>query len=733
MYKLREYNIASSNNLTLSIDKVREDLVWGDKGGGGGGSTNLFDELDTRKEFKDTAFWQTEIKTGKDGKATLDFELPDNLTTWVIVAKASSGEDLFGQEKVEIISNLNYQIFPSLPRFVTYGDKLNVGALLQNNTDKDIDASIEIISNVSGNEEVLLTEPITIAANKGEIYEVAIEATSTDPLVKFQFNLYKGEEKLDSVLKEIPLNFATHYETNSTTGKLNFSATEIIEVSDDAIYSNLDLEVTPSLAKNIGQEKEYITKYNYYCTDQTSSKLISYLGLRNLNDLDGLNDKEVSALVSKLYDLQLSSGGWDFWNKQYSQANIENTAYALYALYIAEGNGISVSSTVVNKGVDRLEILLKTDKNSTTLTSRALGIYVTSLYESKSTESLINNIYDKVYDNSAKAWLVMSLDKNSSRYDELMNDLINSGTLSAGLIYWESNDSSTYYYSDSNENVTATVLLTLIRDGGYDSLTEKGMMWLRDNENNNYSTFSVASVINTVSNYRIDRDEIIDGDIKFSALLNNKDICIECSEESLTVGNLDKLNELTLYNFSNHNQYYRLNLNTYPDFSDIRPVSHGFTIFEEIESIDGVIENIKEGDIIKHTLYIISEGDYSQVLVEAPIAAGYELVNFNLGTVDQSLKSKIDNDYNYFARNSDISNNSYTNLGYLITRERLLGDRVGLLMSNLPKGAYKYEYLTRATFSGEYNVNPPKVNLMYSPDVFGIGKTAKVMINEISR
>src|SRR6185503_18496191 len=35
-----------------------------------------------RKNFKDTAFWQPDVVTGADGKATVKVNLPDNLTTW---------------------------------------------------------------------------------------------------------------------------------------------------------------------------------------------------------------------------------------------------------------------------------------------------------------------------------------------------------------------------------------------------------------------------------------------------------------------------------------------------------------------------------------------------------------------------------------------------------------------------------------------------------------------------
>src|SRR5260370_15319907 len=45
-----------------------------------------------RREFKDTAFWQPDVVTGGDGKATVSFKLPDNLTTWRATARAVTAD-----------------------------------------------------------------------------------------------------------------------------------------------------------------------------------------------------------------------------------------------------------------------------------------------------------------------------------------------------------------------------------------------------------------------------------------------------------------------------------------------------------------------------------------------------------------------------------------------------------------------------------------------------------------
>ena len=43
-----------------------------------------------RKNFKDTAFWQPDVITGADGRATVKVDLPDNLTTWRATARLTA-------------------------------------------------------------------------------------------------------------------------------------------------------------------------------------------------------------------------------------------------------------------------------------------------------------------------------------------------------------------------------------------------------------------------------------------------------------------------------------------------------------------------------------------------------------------------------------------------------------------------------------------------------------------
>ena len=57
-----------------------------------------------RRNFKDTAFWQPDVITGADGKATVKVTLPDNLTTWRATARGVTADTKVGATKYKVVA-----------------------------------------------------------------------------------------------------------------------------------------------------------------------------------------------------------------------------------------------------------------------------------------------------------------------------------------------------------------------------------------------------------------------------------------------------------------------------------------------------------------------------------------------------------------------------------------------------------------------------------------------------
>src|SRR6185295_12170326 len=103
---------------------------------------------EVRGDFRDTAYWNPSVITNADGEATVDITLPDNLTTWRLDARGVTQDTLVGQGTVDIIATKDLLIRPVTPRFFVVGDRVQLAAVVNNNTPDDL--SVDVILAGSG-------------------------------------------------------------------------------------------------------------------------------------------------------------------------------------------------------------------------------------------------------------------------------------------------------------------------------------------------------------------------------------------------------------------------------------------------------------------------------------------------------------------------------------------------------------------------------------------------------
>src|SRR5207247_1148591 len=101
---------------------------------GGGEEERIPNVTNVRKEFKTLAFWQGSLKTGKDGKAEFNFTVPDNLTTYRVVAIGQTKANQFGGDASATVKvSKPLLINAALPRFLRDGDEVELRAVVQQN------------------------------------------------------------------------------------------------------------------------------------------------------------------------------------------------------------------------------------------------------------------------------------------------------------------------------------------------------------------------------------------------------------------------------------------------------------------------------------------------------------------------------------------------------------------------------------------------------------------------
>ena len=102
------------------------------------------DNVSMRENFQETAFFNPNILTDADGRASIRFTLPESVTSWRFLALAHTTDVSSGLIEAVATARKDLMIQPNLPRFVRQGDKTQIEAKVTNMTAKDIKAKARI-------------------------------------------------------------------------------------------------------------------------------------------------------------------------------------------------------------------------------------------------------------------------------------------------------------------------------------------------------------------------------------------------------------------------------------------------------------------------------------------------------------------------------------------------------------------------------------------------------------
>ncbi len=332
--------------------------------------------VQVRTDFRSTVFWQPDVITDKDGKATVKVKYPDSLTGWKATARAVSADNQFGIADTTVRTRQPLIVRLEAPRFFVVGDTVTISAVVNNNTEEAQLVRVPLV--VEG--IVLLPMPvdhdeISVPA-KGEArvdWKVSVpKAGAVKLLVKAigpghadamekTFVAYEhGIEKFISKSGKAP--------GDDITVKLELPH----ERKPDSTM--LTVQITPSLAVTMLDALPYLVDYPYGCTEQTMSrflpavitaKTLRDLGLRpedvmgrvfggietnsaaathpkGKKDLEEL-DKMEKASLERLYNFQHADGGWGWWKQ--GESDHWMTAYVVWGLTLARDAGIRVKDT----------------------------------------------------------------------------------------------------------------------------------------------------------------------------------------------------------------------------------------------------------------------------------------------------------------------------------------------------------------------------------------------------
>lgn len=736
--------------LSVDTSETRKQVVgqrvWGEKGdeeGGGGAEAakamSLLSEVELRGNFKFTAYWNPDIRTDEYGNAEISFFLPDNLTTFRIMAVAQTGDSCFGRSESLFKVAKPLLLQAALPRFARIHDEFQAGVVVHNYSEEKGNVTLEC-----------QTKGITLLGNK-TMFQFSLPAGKSKEILfpfkaenegkaDFMFRAKMGQEE-DGLEVSLPIVRPRPQESTALFSSTDKTTKESIKIPEHSLLeeSIINFHAAASALYGLKGSVDYLTNYPYLCLEQRLSSILPYtVGHNvivdfNLSEMDKKEIKEfIQNTIKDIYSYQKENGGFGLWPDSQHDSPF-NTCYAVFTLLKAQQIGYEIDNSSLANAENYLRNILKgrIRRQNYPYSSRSwntiqcYALYVLAL--SGRPESEYNDkLFAAKEDLSlfAKTLLLKALYLGRGTLQAqniLLDDLQNKIKVDSVSAHFEDDEGreGTWIYS-SNIRTTSLILQTMLEIGADTAFIPEIARWIVEKRRagrwtNTQDNFYVFHALNDfyVKYEKVQPDfklliELEGNKILEDTFKHNRQQ-VSQNKLALTPFESGKTVPLNIKLTGEGTLYYEIRM-TYIPLQKLEPRDEGFTIYKEITDMNGKpLEEIKAGTLAVVTLQIIVPQESLFVVVNDPLPAGLEPVNpdFRTESEEEQLQSALSFD----------NNHRWWWQGF--NHIEMHDDRVLLFADSLSPGIHTHRYLVRALTYGTFNAPGSKIEKMYAPEVFG--------------
>jgi len=308
-----------------------------------------------RSLFRSTAFYVASATTNEHGDATVHARLPDNLTTYRVMAVAMSAGDRFGSGQSTLLVTRPLVARPTLPRFVRPGDSLVAGAAVNARDGQPRGVAVQAAADglrLQGDAR----RNIVLERRRGGEARFSFHAPPRDSApdsVTVRLHASDGTNA-DAVQMRLPMRPDFHPRAHVAIGVVRDSASVIIPLPSDidAERSRVSLRLGTSPLPAMLAAYDWVRVYPYDCTEQITSAgrilLAVWKTTRNQNPtaLGGDPRPRLQELVEELSRRQRPDGGIRYWY-DHEWTSPWLSAYVGLFLLDARDAGIAVDSATI--------------------------------------------------------------------------------------------------------------------------------------------------------------------------------------------------------------------------------------------------------------------------------------------------------------------------------------------------------------------------------------------------
>ncbi|MBT8491873.1 MAG: hypothetical protein KJO07_02335, partial [Deltaproteobacteria bacterium] len=345
----------SATNLNR-IARLNDPLGYDADEGGDAGS----DKDPIRSKFVSSAHWAPELYTGGDGRVAFEFQAPDNLTAFRLMAVAADKGQRFGSgdDRVRIAKKVMAK--PMLPRFLTAGDEALVGVVIHNRTGKAGKATVS----VKGKGVRFARSRQVVSVNKTRRVVFPITALDRNQATfTFKVEMPGGR---DALRKSIKINRGLHYDQRTLAEGVLESTTLArirvpLQLSSAAIAreSKVSVSIDRTGLAELEPALAYLVEYPYGCLEQTLSRFVPLAKVKDLASSVGMKQLDGPKMntflrvgAAKVARHQQGNGHFSLWPNGQTYPHL--TVYAVHGLLEAKRAGVSIDEVALGRGLTAL-------------------------------------------------------------------------------------------------------------------------------------------------------------------------------------------------------------------------------------------------------------------------------------------------------------------------------------------------------------------------------------------
>lgn len=738
-YEERPLGVITADNRVSVYDRALRLAKGADVGGGGGLGPAV------RSNFVTTPLWEAGLITGSDGTLTHRFTLPDNLTTFRVMAAVDDGRAGFGHADAELRVNRPLIARPALPRFFRDGDRVLAGIVLHNNTPVPVEA--EVRAEAEGLQLAGAPRKVTVAPDGALEVPFALTHFDADK-VRFRFDASGGGHQ-DAVEVTVPVVAAHPAEVVGHTGSTTSTATVAVAVPEGASpgVGGLDVQLGASALVGIGSAVDYVLDYPHGCLEQVVSRARVALLAGPLRTRAGIErpqaelDGFVSTGITQLAGFRTHEGGYAYWPGGHRPDPLA-TAYALEFLSEAQASGRAVDRPTLDAAAAVLRDVLAgrhlpawidEDTARSVKARAALALARAGRGDPGFTNALLGQAGRDP--GPARAQLLETLARTSPRDPRLgglVQDLeaqLHVEASSAALVDPDRGRFAALWWGDDAGTIALVRALGVARPTHplLERLVAHVVQSRRAGRWSN--TWSTAEALSALGAY-VERAEV--GSAGGTATYAGAPLLTLAPSAGGRASALVPMAELRpgdlLLTAAGGRLYYQSRLSyAHPS---LPPRDEGFTLERTVEVVDGAGANgrVEPGSVLRVTLRVVTPVDRFHVAVVDPLPAGLEPVDTQFATERSDLDAP---DTGGSGRDTGDFEPAPRWWSTWVFNRRELGDHeVKWFADYMPAGIHTQSYVVRATTPGSYAHPAAVASAMYAPDVYGRTAAGRFVVGQ---